>query len=50
MEKNFPLYLAEEWDNVGLQTGSREKEVKKIAITLDLDQQTAEEAIKAKKL
>jgi putative NIF3 family GTP cyclohydrolase 1 type 2 len=29
MEKNFPLYLAEEWDNVGLQTGSREKEVKK---------------------
>ncbi len=47
MEENFPLRLAEDWDNVGLQTGSREKEVKKIAITLDLDQQTAEEAIKA---
>ncbi len=48
MEKNYPLRLAEEWDNVGLQTGSREKEVRKIAIALDLDEQTAEEAIKLK--
>lgn len=48
MEKHYPLHLAEEWDNVGLQAGSPEKEVKKIAIALDLDQQIMEEAIRAK--
>lgn len=48
MEKHYPLYLAEEWDNVGLQAGSREKEVRKIAIALDLDDQIMERAIKSK--
>ncbi len=47
MEKHYPLHLAEEWDNVGLQAGSPEKQVKRIAIALDLDQQIMKAAIKA---
>ncbi|HNX29192.1 MAG TPA: Nif3-like dinuclear metal center hexameric protein [Syntrophomonadaceae bacterium] len=47
MEKYFPLHLAEDWDNVGLQAGSREKEVKRIVIALDLDEQMVEEALKS---
>lgn len=45
MENHFPLYLAEDWDNVGLQIGAREKEVKKLAIALDLDDHALQEAL-----
>ena len=46
MEKHFPLHLAEDWDNVGLQIGSVNKEVKKIAVALDLDNHILNEALK----
>ncbi len=46
MEKNFPLYIAEDWDNVGLQVGSRDKVVKKIVIALDLDELILNKALK----
>ena len=48
MEKHYPFRLAEAWDNIGLQVGSPEKQVNKIAIALDLDQQAMEAAIKEK--
>lgn len=43
---HFPEKLACEWDNVGLLVGRGDKEVKKILVTLDVDQNVAEEAIK----
>ena len=38
MEEAFPLYLAESWDNSGLQIGSADKEVGRLLIALDLDE------------
>lgn len=35
LEKHYPLYLAEEWDNCGLQIGDREQRVAKLAVSLD---------------
>lgn len=35
LEKTYPLCLAEGWDNPGLLAGRREKEVKRIYISLD---------------
>lgn len=46
MEKKYPLYLAESWDNSGLQLGSKDKEVKKLLIALDLDQFVLQQALK----
>ena len=40
-----PWGLAEEWDNVGLMVGSREHEVKKVLVSLDVTRQTIEAAI-----
>ncbi|HHV15865.1 MAG TPA: Nif3-like dinuclear metal center hexameric protein [Gelria sp.] len=37
LEEEFPLYLAEDWDNSGLQIGSSDKKVDRILIALDLD-------------
>jgi len=37
MEEHFPRHLAENWDNVGLQVGSYNHQVKKVMICLDLD-------------
>lgn len=37
VEKHFPPYLAQNWDNPGLQLGSRKKEVKSLVLALDLD-------------
>ncbi|NLM04268.1 MAG: Nif3-like dinuclear metal center hexameric protein [Clostridiales bacterium] len=45
MEKLAPREYAMEWDNVGLQIGSYEKEVKKIIISLDITKEVLEEAI-----
>ncbi len=39
-EDIFPTVWAEEWDNVGLLVGSRQKEIKKILISLELDNET----------
>lgn len=35
LEKHYPLYLAEEWDNCGLQIGDSEQQVPKMAVSLD---------------
>ncbi|QGT99008.1 GTP cyclohydrolase [Candidatus Syntrophocurvum alkaliphilum] len=45
LEKHFPLYLAEEWDNSGLQIGSFNQNVNNILIALDMDNTTLEKAI-----
>lgn len=45
MEKNFPVFLAEKWDNVGLQLGDPEQTVSRLMIALDLDSQVLEQAL-----
>lgn len=35
LEQHYPLSLAEEWDNCGLQIGDREQRVAKLAVSLD---------------
>ena len=45
MEKLAPPSLAEEWDNVGLLVGNPEREVTKIIVMLDLDEQGLSEAL-----
>ena len=37
LEEYFPLTLAEEWDNVGLQLGSMNCKVSRVLVALDLD-------------
>lgn len=48
MEQIAPLALAEEWDNVGLMLGRRDKEVKKILLALDMTKQSVDQAIAQK--
>ncbi len=45
IEKKFPPYIAEAWDNVGILIGRCEKEVKKVLLTLDVTSDTVKEAI-----
>jgi len=45
MEEITPLNLAEEWDNVGLMLGRRDKVVKRIILALDMTEATVEQAI-----
>jgi len=40
LEEHFPVGLAEEWDNVGLQLGSCQKEVSRVMVALDTDRNT----------
>ena len=44
MEKHYPLDLAEQWDNVGLQVGSMGREVAKVVVALELDHQVLDQA------
>ncbi|MDI9467352.1 MAG: Nif3-like dinuclear metal center hexameric protein [Bacillota bacterium] len=44
LEKHYPLNLAEEWDNVGLQVGSMGREVAKVAVALELEHQVLDKA------
>lgn len=48
MEQIAPATLAEEWDNVGLMLGRRDKEVRKILLALDMTKQSVEQAVKYK--
>lgn len=48
MEKYFPPYLAEDWDNVGLQLGSMNKDVTKVIVALDLDEEVLKQALNQK--
>ncbi len=45
-ESLYPKNLAYNWDNVGLQIGTLDKEVDKILLTLDVTQEVIDEAIK----
>jgi dinuclear metal center YbgI/SA1388 family protein len=47
--ENFaPLYLAEEWDNSGLQVGNLNNEVNRVLLSLDVTERTIEKAIENK--
>lgn len=46
MEKIAPIPLAEKWDNVGLQVGDENKQIKKIMIALELNNEITDEAVK----
>ncbi len=43
-----PPFLIDSWDNSGLQIGSTEKQVKKILISLDLNENTLKKAIEGR--
>jgi len=45
MDKMAPPFLAEDWDNVGLLVGSKEKEVKSVLLSLDVTSKVVDEAI-----
>lgn len=45
IEQTYPKTFALEWDNVGLQVGRNDKEVKKIYIALDATDEVIEDAI-----
>jgi dinuclear metal center YbgI/SA1388 family protein len=45
LQKIMPLELAMEWDNPGFLEGRRDKEVKKIMVTLDLTEMAADRAV-----
>jgi dinuclear metal center YbgI/SA1388 family protein len=44
-EEHFPLDLAYDWDNVGLQVGTLNKQITSILISLDLTKEVMEEAL-----
>lgn len=44
LEQYFPLELAEDWDNVGLQTGSLERPAKRIMVCLDITEPIVKKA------
>lgn len=44
-ETHFPLNYAYDWDNVGLQVGTLNKELTNILVTLDLTKEVLQEAI-----
>ena len=46
LEELSPLEYAEEWDNIGLLVGRRDKEVKRIYIALDATDDVIEEAVR----
>ncbi|MCT4605253.1 MAG: Nif3-like dinuclear metal center hexameric protein [Marinisporobacter sp.] len=45
MEDIAPSYLAEKWDNVGLQIGNDHKEIQRILVTLEVTDSIIDEAI-----
>lgn len=45
LEKLFPINLAYDWDNVGLQIGSLNKDVNTILLSLDITDEVCNEAI-----
>lgn len=48
VEEIAPLALAEEWDNVGLLVGNRDKKVDRVMLCLDITSAALEEAVKNK--
>lgn len=45
LEKDFPIEIAENWDNVGLILGNIDAEINKVQISLDLTESVVEHAI-----
>ena len=45
LEEKFPIFLAEEWDNVGLQIGKRDSKINGILLSLDLTEKVIDKAI-----
>ena len=45
LEKIAPLEIAEEWDNVGLIIGDKNKEVKKLLVALDINTEILKQAV-----
>ncbi|MCQ8211252.1 Nif3-like dinuclear metal center hexameric protein [Cetobacterium somerae] len=45
LEDKFPMFLAEEWDNVGLQIGKRDSKINGILLSLDLTEKVIDKAI-----
>ncbi|HAN09960.1 MAG TPA: Nif3-like dinuclear metal center hexameric protein [Clostridiales bacterium] len=48
LERIAPEYLAEDWDNVGLQVGRLDKDIDKILVTLDVTKEIIVMAIREK--
>lgn len=48
LEKRWPLSYAMDWDNVGLLLGSRQGEIKRVLVALDITDSVADYAIAAK--
>lgn len=46
LEKLAPKHLAEEWDNVGLLVGDPDQLIHKVIVTLDIDGEVVDEALK----
>lgn len=46
IESLAPKHLAEEWDKVGLQVGTLQKELKKVMVTLEVTEAVIEEAVR----
>lgn len=47
LESYAPKYTAEEWDNIGLQIGEPSQDVRRLFLTLDLNEEVLDEAITA---
>ncbi|HIV24346.1 MAG TPA: Nif3-like dinuclear metal center hexameric protein [Candidatus Scatomonas pullistercoris] len=45
LEEEYPLSCAEEWDNPGLLVGRRDREVRKLLVSLDVTDQAVQEAV-----
>ena len=48
LEENYPADYALDWDNVGLLVGRDDKEVRRIYVALDADDETIEAAVRWK--
>lgn len=48
LEENYPADYAQDWDNVGLLVGRDDKEVRRIYVALDADDETIEAAVRWK--
>lgn len=45
LEAYAPKYMAEDWDSIGLQIGDPSREIRKVFLTLDLDEEVLDEAV-----
>lgn len=45
LESYAPKYMAEEWDNIGLQIGDPSQEINTLFLTLDLNEEVLDEAV-----